>query len=294
MQRRSETVNAGRSPRCPLLGVLPGDPRGRARAARLSCALALWAAAVNGGTARAAESALPPASRRDVQHRPRVNVAPASEAASPDEPGRRSGFSFDLRLGAGLARVGYDESARPIADFDAVALGGAMRFGSFLNPHVVLGAELAFSWGSGVGELRVRDPSFFGADGYPSGATYGSVSPLGVFVDMYPWESEGIFLGLAGGVGFMDLPSFGDGGGGVMARYALEVGYELGGAGKQGPAVYLRHERWAGSELPVAEDRPDGLVSRELLVGLRWSFWSPVWHPPTDRARTTGMDGAGR
>jgi len=51
--------------------------------------------------------------------------------------------------------------------------------------------------------------------------------------------------------------------------------YELGRTGKRGAAVYLRHERWGGSELPFTEDHPDGLVSRELLVGLRWSFWSP-------------------
>ena len=33
--------------------------------------------------------------------------------------------------------------------------------------------------------------------------------------------------------------------------------------------------RWAGEEF--FEDDPEGLVSRELLVGMRWSFWSPLW-----------------
>jgi hypothetical protein len=206
---------------------------------------------------------------------------PADERES---RGQRSGFSFDLRLGAGAARVAYDDTGRPVADFDAFALGGAMRFGGFLNPHVVVGAELAASWGLGVGELRVRDPSFFGLDGPPTSAAYGSFSPLGVFVEVYPWQSEGFFFGAAGGVGFMGLPRFGDAEGGVMARYALELGYELGRTGKKGPAVYLRHDRWAGSEVPISVERPDGLTSRELVVGLRWSFWSPVWHPPREGA----------
>ena len=159
-----------------------------------------------------------------------------------------------------------------------------MRFGAFVNPYLLLGAELAFSWGSGVGDLRVRDPAFF-SGGYPSGATYGNVAPFGAFVEMYPWQSEGLFFGAAAGVGFMGLPSFGDAEGGVMARYALELGYELGRTGKRGLAVYVHYHRWGGSELPISEERPDGLVSRELLVGLRWSFWSPVWHPPRQPAR---------
>jgi hypothetical protein len=208
-----------------------------------------------------------------------VSVASPPAHEQP-EPGERSGFSFDLRLGAGLASVSYDEDERPIADFDAVALGGAMRLGGFLDPHVVVGAELALLWGSSVGDVQVRDPSFFGVDERPGSPAYGSVSPLGLFVEVYPWESEGFFFGAAAGIGFVQLPRFGDETqGGVMARYALELGYELGRTGKHGPALYLRHERWAGTESPLAEDHPAGLVSRELLVGLRWSFWSQVWHP---------------
>jgi hypothetical protein len=219
----------------------------------------------------------------DVRYHPGVSVAstpPSTNDSDNDGRGQRSGFSCDLRLGAGLAGVVYDEDDRAIADFEAFVLGGAMRFGGFLNPHVVIGAELVLSGGLGIGELRVRDPTFFSRDGYPTGATFGSFSPFGAFVEVYPWESEGLFFGAAGGVGFMGLPRFGDASGGVMARYALELGYELGRTGKDGPAVYLRHERWGGSELPMSEDHPDGLVSRELLVGLRWSFWTPLWHPP--------------
>jgi hypothetical protein len=206
--------------------------------------------------------------------------APAGAPAQDERRGQRAGFSFDLRLGAGVASVAYDESDRPIADFEAFAFGGAMRFGSFLSPHVLIGAELAASGGVGVGGLRVHEPSFFGDDGYPTRPTFGCFAPFGVFLEIYPWESEGLFFGATAGVGFMGLPRFdpAESKGGVMARYALELGYELGRTGKQGPAVYLRYHRWGGSELPFSEDHPDGLVSRELLVGLRWSIWTELWH----------------
>jgi hypothetical protein len=192
--------------------------------------------------------------------------------AGDDQRGARSGFSFDLRLGAGLATVAYDDSDYPVADFEAVALGAGMHIGGFIGPHVLIGAELALSWGAGVGTLRVHDPSFFSTQGYPTSATYGSFSPLGAFVEVYPWESEGIFVGAAAGVGLMDLPNFGPREGGVMARYAFELGYELGRTGKKGAALYLRYDRWAGAELPISTDYPDGIVSREVLVGVRWTF----------------------
>jgi hypothetical protein len=260
--------------------LLSGDGE-RARAARRAFVAALLMAMATSSEAQAVDPWPAGGLWVNVRDDPGVSVASTPPSAHDiDGRGRRSGFSFDLRLGAGLAGVVYDEDDRDIADFEAFALGGAMRFGSFLDPHVVVGAELVLTWGFGSGELRVRDPDFFDRDGYPTHAAYGSFSPFGVFVEVYPWEREGLFFGAAGGVGFMELPRFGDASGGVMARYALELGYELGRTGKEGPAVYLRHERWRGSELPFSEDHPDGLVSRELLVGLRWSFWSPLWHPP--------------
>jgi hypothetical protein len=44
-----------------------------------------------------------------------------------------------------------------------------------------------------------------------------------------------------------------------------------------GPAPFVRYSRWAGEESPIASEHPDGLLSREVLVGLRWSFWTPDW-----------------
>jgi hypothetical protein len=197
----------------------------------------------------------------------------ASDAAAEHA---RGGFSFDLRLAAGGATAAFTESDHPVADFESLAISGSARFGWFLGPHVLMGAELGSSWHSGVGALRVKDALYFDS-GVPSGVTYSVVMPLGVFVEVYPWVDAGWFLALSGAVGFIDLPSFSPGDSQVLTSgYSLDIGYELSGSAKRGPAVFARYSRWAGEEFFVSE-HPDGLVSRELLVGLRWSFWTPEW-----------------
>lgn len=205
-------------------------------------------------------------------------VWPSAALAADDAPAEldRDGFSFDVRVAAGAATAAFTESDRPVADFDALTLGGSTRFGWFVGPRVLIGAELGFGWHSGVGSLDVHDPLYFG-DGVPSEATYSVVAPLGVFVEVYPWVDSGWFLAGSGGVGFIDLPSFSDGNESVLTSgFSLDIGYELSRRAKRGPAVFARYSRWAGEEF-IVSDHPDGLVSRELLVGLRWSFWTPEW-----------------
>jgi hypothetical protein len=203
---------------------------------------------------------------------------PGAAIAANDAPAEhaRGGFSFDLRLAAGGATAAFTESDYPVADFEALAIGGSARFGWFLGPHVLMGAELGSSWHSSVGALRVKDTSYFDS-GVPSGASYSIIVPLGVFVEAYPWVDAGWFLALSGAVGFIDLPSFSDGNSHVLTSgYSLDIGYELSGSAKRGPAVFARYSGWAGEEF-FSSEHPDGLVSRELLVGLRWSFWTPEW-----------------
>jgi hypothetical protein len=198
-------------------------------------------------------------------------------APRPSEMTERSGFTFDMRLCVGAASAEFTESDYAVADFDAVTIGGALRFAWFLSQHVLLGAELAGGWHGGVGQLRIHDPSYFVSKGLPDEASYGVLAPLGVFVEVYPLPGEGLYASIGGGIGFIDLPRFSDGGG-LLSGYSLELGYELSRAAKVGPAPFVRYSRWAGEEAPMSTDHPDGLVSRELLVGLRWSFWTPDWH----------------
>lgn len=197
-------------------------------------------------------------------------------APRPMEMTERSGFSFDVRFFAGAASAQFTESDYEVADFDAIAVGGALRFGWFLGQHVLLGAEFAGSWHGGVGKLHIHDPSYFVAKGLPEEANYGVLAPLGVFLEIYPLPGEGLYASLGGGIGFIELPRFADGGG-LLSGYSLELGYELSRAAKIGPAPFVRYSRWAGEEPPLSSDHPDGLVSSELLVGLRWSFWTPDW-----------------
>ncbi|HTV20178.1 MAG TPA: hypothetical protein VMG12_15950 [Polyangiaceae bacterium] len=206
-------------------------------------------------------------------------IASPSAAWADDDAGaepERRGFSFDLRLGGGGAAAAFTENDRPVVDFESFALGGSARFGWFLGPHVLLGAELTASWHSSVGALRVHDPVYFSSQGQPSGAAYTAIIPLGMFVEVYPWRDAGWFAAVAGGVGWLDLPTFSfDDINIYTAGYSLDVGYQFGGSGKRGPAVFGRYSRWGGEE--IFSEPSDGLVSRELLVGLRWSFWTPEW-----------------
>src|SRR5690606_25462361 len=94
-----------------------------------------------------------------------------AQGGTPPDVERR-GFSFDLRLALGAASAEFTERDRPVADFEALALGGGARFGWFLDEHVLLGAELTGSWHAALGAPRVQDPSYFSSGGAPSGATY--------------------------------------------------------------------------------------------------------------------------
>lgn len=184
----------------------------------------------------------------------------------------RAGWTYDFRLGAGVATVRYEERDEVVADFEAFVLGGGLRIGGFIGPHVVLGAELAATWGTRVGTLRRRYQNWF-YDDYPRSSSYGYFSPLGVFIELYPWTSQGWFVSASAGVGLMQLPQFSPAAdGGLMSRYALELGYELSRSGKEGPALYLRLDRWSGDELPWSSEHPDGLVSSQLLAGVRWTM----------------------
>ena len=189
----------------------------------------------------------------------------------------RDGFTFDLRLGTGYARTRFDERDSLIADCEALAIAGGARFGWFIGPHVLLGAELAGSWQSCASAVRVRDESYFTSKPRPEGASYGHFAPLGIFIEFYPWVREGWYASLSSGVGGGGMPDFAEGDAVFMAGYAIELGYELSGAAKVGPAPFLRYSAWGAEESPISSEHPDGMASSEWLVGLRWSFWAPQW-----------------
>jgi hypothetical protein len=217
------------------------------------------------------------ASVAQAQQAESASVAQAQQAESASVDGR-SGFTFDLALSAGGASAEFTESDYPVADFEALSLGVDARWGWFIGHHVLLGAELALSWHAAVNPLRVDDRrGYFSNGSVPAQASYEVVAPLGAFVALYPVAGEGLFFGASAGVGLLGLPQFAAGDTGFMSGYSFELGYELSRSAKRGPALFLRYSRWAAEESPISSEHPDGLVSRELLLGARWSFWTPEW-----------------
>lgn len=192
-------------------------------------------------------------------------VGLAREARASGTP---AGLTGDFRSGVGLAAVTYDEGSAKVADFEAAVFSVGLRLGVFIGHHVVFGTELAALHGRMTSSLRVREPRFF--DGEPSNTTYGYLAPLGAFIELYPWARRGFFVSASGGVGMMQLPRFSREaeGGGTMARYALELGYDPSRV-EIGWDVFVRLEHWRGIEGRFAA--PDGIVSSHVLIGFRGS-----------------------
>jgi hypothetical protein len=198
-------------------------------------------------------------------------AAPATaDAAAP----AREPFLVDVRLSTGVATANFTQSDYPVADFDAVALSVTGRAGGFIGPQVRLGGEIFLGSRWAVGGIDVRDEDFFSIEGRPSGGTYTIVSPLGVFAEFYPSATGGLFFGASAAVGLLSLPAFSDDGGPLvmMSGFGAELGYDLMRVSESTLGVSLRYTQWQGEEFIVSE-HPDGLTSRELGLGMRWTFY---------------------
>jgi hypothetical protein len=201
-----------------------------------------------------------------------------AEDERPTPIGDRSGFSFDLALSAGAASAEFTESDYPVADFQALALELDARWGWFVSRHLLLGGAFAISWHAGMGNIYLKDVTYFSNEGAPRHGFYEVYAPLGVFAEFYPLDNEGLFIGIGGAIGLMALPGFSTGDGdAILSGYAFEAGYELSRYGKLGPALFVRYRRWAAEEFSYVEEHPDGLLSTELSIGVRWTFGAREW-----------------
>jgi hypothetical protein len=59
-----------------------------------------------------------------------------------------------------------------------------------------------------------------------------------------------------------------------MAGYSIEAGYEIARTHSHGPGVFVRYAGWSGTQSPLYTDFPDGVNSRELTLGVRWTLRS--------------------
>ena len=172
--------------------------------------------------------------------------------------------------------MGWTSSHVPVVDQHAAIFGLGLRAGFPIGSHVQLGGTASVARYSQVGELEVQDAETFADQYWLRETSYTLWSPAGVFLDVYPITDNGFFFGLTGSLGWMpansNLPPNTIDEGLIMAGYALEVGYELDRTSKHGPGLLLRFAGWNGTQSPLYTDFPDGVDSRELTLGLRWSL----------------------
>ena len=199
--------------------------------------------------------------------------------AEPPAP-QREPFFLDLRLsigGAAADLTGSDiEGEVPVAEFNALALSVTGRLGGFFGPHLRLGSELFIGSRVGAGAIHISDEHFMDTgEEYSKDPQYSVVSPLGVFVEVYPSATAGLFLGVSAGLGLMLLPNFGYGAGdgALMAGRSAELGYDVArDDGDRVLGVSLRYSEWRATELGWFIEDGHSLVSRELGLCARWKF----------------------
>jgi len=212
---------------------------------------------------------------------------PAPRAASAAEDPTPRGvdwvwFILELRAIGGGAAVAWTASASdgvsdvPVVDQYASTFGLGLRAGGPLSSHVQVGATASVTRYSQVGELEVRDAETFGDESWLRETSYTLWAPLGLFLEIYPITGNGFFFGVTGSVGWMPAnsnPPYGKIDEGlIMFGYSLEAGYELDRTQRHGPGVFLRFAGWHGTQSPLYTDFPDGVDSRELTLGLRWTL----------------------
>jgi hypothetical protein len=207
-------------------------------------------------------------------------------AAAAEDPAPRGvdwvSFLLELRAIGGGAAVGWTATDSegvndiPVVDQYASTFGLGLRAGFPIGSYVNLGYTASFARYSQVGELEVRDAEAFGDEYWLRETSYTLWSPVGVFLELYPITGNGFFFSLTGSLGWMpantNLPPNTIDEGLIMAGYALEAGYEFDRTQKHGPGAFLRYAGWAGSQSPLYTDFPEGVDSRELTLGLRWTL----------------------
>jgi hypothetical protein len=223
--------------RAPAQVWFRSDSGGRWRSA-LGCGLALIAVA---GESSALES----------------SAAPEAHAPS---------FSWQVHALGGPASVAWTRSGGAVLDQSAAMLGLGVRGGGFLGSHVQVGASLSVSQYRRVGQLDAQETAIFGSEYWLLETPYTVWSPIGGFVELYPLPDTGLFVGLSGSLGVSQMGAESM----LLAGYGIEAGYESTRSHPHGIGVFLRYGGWTGMEFST--DDPNGLVSGELTLGVRWTF----------------------
>ena len=184
-------------------------------------------------------------------------------------PPARDGEAFDLRLSAGGAAAEYSQHSYRMATLEAASISGSLRWGGFVNPHLLFGYELLLGRHTDVGTPTIN-PVYRTEFNPRPHEGYSVVSPLGAFTELYPLDDVGLYLGASASAGLLFLPDLADESSGLMLGYAAELGYDLSGSGRQGLGLFLRYSHWSG--FVVISEHGDELTVDEVSLGARWAF----------------------
>lgn len=197
-----------------------------------------------------------------------LGTARAEETRDP-APAARRGESFAVRLSAGGAAADYAQHSSERAELKAVSVAASFRWGGFIDPHFLFGYELLIGRHTDAGTPTVH-PAYESEFQPRPHEGYTIVSPLGAFIEIYPIDNAGLYLGASASAGLLSLPDFADEDGALMAGYAAELGYDMSASGKQGLGLFLRYSHWSG--LALFSDHGDELSANEVSLGARWAF----------------------
>lgn len=197
-----------------------------------------------------------------------VGTAHAEEVTDP-VPASRRGESFDVRSSVGGAAAEYSQRSFRMAELEAVSVSASLRWGGFLDPHFLFGYELLVGRHTDVGTPTIH-PTYARELSPRPHEGYTIVSPFGAFIEVYPIDDAGLYLGASASVGLLSLPELADDDGALMAGYAAEIGYDTSASGKRGLGLFLRYSHWSG--LAFFSDRGDELSADEVSLGARWTF----------------------
>lgn len=215
---------------------------------------------------------------------PITPAPPPPPPLRPIEALRAAHLVFDFRLLTGVAWATLSQDSNEVrsplpANFLAGCAGASVGFGRFAGSHVKIGYE-----GSGGVQRVLGTPQqmadTFGYSPPPQKPMQGDTwyfFPVGAYLAVYPWTTNGLSLGVHLGMGVAWVPDYesldGSGWGGTAA---LELGYDDAWSTSMGWSLRLRYGATeftrgeSDSEYYTYTTQQQNTTELTLVAGLSW------------------------
>jgi hypothetical protein len=180
----------------------------------------------------------------------------------------------DIGAHFGVGRAALTEDDFPRADLTLGVFDGKLGVGTFVNRHVKLGYELTLGDRQVIGDVEAANTPGLasGRATIEGGAWY--LLPLGAYLELYPTQHLGLFLGLHAGAGTFFAPEYMSQGNIHLAgSAAIELGYDLPLSDQSRGAVVLRYSATGFKGIYIDEAYNDKLTSNELSLAARVSLF---------------------